>query len=196
MSSPQFQNASRVEASQFFRKPAAPSAKLMTPTRPVGPAQGGLPPDTYAVGVYTPAPRVSEAREVIGSCPAGFWIRAWAFLIDVLFLTVVQFLVAFVGLMLLGDGAKDIIKSFNTALWGSYFCFCHYKWGQTIGKMIFKIKVVTVEGLPLSIMTSAWRGFGEALSALTLGIGYLMAGVRSDKRALHDLVAKTRVVRL
>ena len=62
--------------------------------------------------------------------------------------------------------------------------------------MVFKIKVVTVEGLPLSMKTSVIRYVCEALSALTLGIGYLMAGVRSDKRGLHDLVGKTRVVRL
>jgi uncharacterized RDD family membrane protein YckC len=29
-----------------------------------------------------------------------------------------------------------------------------------------------------------------------LGIGYLMAGLRTDKRALHDLLAGTRVERL
>ena len=35
---------------------------------------------------------------------------------------------------------------------------------------------------------------GKFLSSLTLMIGYIMAGVRHDKRALHDLVADTRVV--
>jgi uncharacterized RDD family membrane protein YckC len=34
------------------------------------------------------------------------------------------------------------------------------------------------------------------LSAVLFGIGYLMAGLRSDKRALHDLIAGTRVERL
>ena len=196
MSSPQFQNASRADASQFFRKPVAPPPKSGVPTPWEEPPRREPHSDTYAVGTFVPAPRVAEAREVIGSCPAGFWIRGSALSIDLLFLTAVQLLVAVVGLILLGDGIEDILKALNTGLSGFYFFFCHYKWGQTIGKMVRNIKVVTVEGLPLSIMTSAWRGVGEALSALTLGIGYLMAGLRSDKRALHDLIAKTRVVRL
>ena len=65
MSSPQLQNASQV-----FRKPAAPAPKPMTPTHSVGP-QGGLHSDTYAVGVFTPAPQAPEAQEVISSRPAG-----------------------------------------------------------------------------------------------------------------------------
>jgi len=62
--------------------------------------------------------------------------------------------------------------------------------------MLFKIKVVTVEGLPIGISKALNRSFATILSQLTLGIGYLMAGLRSDKRALHDLVVKTCVVRL
>jgi uncharacterized RDD family membrane protein YckC len=34
------------------------------------------------------------------------------------------------------------------------------------------------------------------LSSVILGVGYLMAGLRRDKRALHDLIAGTRVERL
>jgi uncharacterized RDD family membrane protein YckC len=46
-------------------------------------------------------------------------------------------------------------------------------------------------------------GYGRALarqlawllSPLTLGVGFLVAVTRADRRALHDLVAGTRVVR-
>jgi uncharacterized RDD family membrane protein YckC len=65
-----------------------------------------------------------------------------------------------------------------------------------LGKKIFKIRVVTVEGLPISMNKALLRAFATILSQLTLGIGYLMAGLRSDKRALHDLLVKTCVVRL
>lgn len=193
MSTPQVQNAG-----QFFRKPAAPSPKPLTPTRPVGAAQGGPPSETYAAGVFRPVPRASEASEVISDLPAGFWIRAWAFLLDGFVLTVVAVPVIFVAGMLWGAAphVEAILKGLNAAFTAFYWIFCHYKWGQTIGKMVYKIKVVTVEGLPLSMKTAVWRYVWEALSALTLGIGYLMAGWRSDKRALHDLVAKTCVIRV
>lgn len=196
MSSPQFPDASKV-----FRKPVPPPPKPTMPTRPVAPAQGGLRSDKYAVGVFTPAPQASQASvapEVITGRPAGFWIRAGARLVDAIFLTVVQFAGAFGIFMVWGDGdlTVQVAKGFNTSFHVLYFIFCHAWWGQTIGKMTFKIKVVMVEGFPISLMTSIKRSLGEILSALTLGIGYLMAGLRSDKRALHDLVAKTCVVRL
>ena len=56
MSAPQFQNAS-----QFFRKPAAPPPKPITVTRSTAPAQAGLGSDTYAVGIFTPAPEALAA---------------------------------------------------------------------------------------------------------------------------------------
>lgn len=196
MSSPQFPDASKV-----FRKPVPPPPKPTMPTRPVAPAQGGLRSDKYAVGVFTPAPQASQASvapEVITGRPAGFWIRAAALLVDTILLAVVGFTVAFGIFMVWGDGplAVHVAKSLNMSFQGLYFILFHYWWGQTIGKMTFKIKVVTVEGFPISMMTSIYRSLGEVLSGLTLGIGYLMAGLRSDKRALHDLIAKTRVVRL
>ena len=40
------------------------------------------------------------------------------------------------------------------------------------------------------------RELGSWLSAAIFGIGYLMVGLRRDKRALHDLIADTRVERL
>jgi len=192
MSSPQLQNAG-----QFFRKRVAPSPKPLTPARPVGAVQGGRPSETYAAGVFRPAPRASEAL-VISDLPAGFWVRAGALSLDGIVLTVVAVPLIFVAGMLWGDAphVEAIVKSLNSAFTAFYFVYCHGKWGQTIGKRVYKIKVVTVEGLPLDMKTAVWRYVWEALSALTLGIGYLMAGWRSDKRALHDLIAKTCVIRV
>jgi len=52
---------------------------------------------------------------------------------------------------------------------------------------------VTMAGGPLSVGDSVLRWFGTVISALVLCIGYLMVAVRADKRALHDLMAGTRV---
>jgi uncharacterized RDD family membrane protein YckC len=50
-----------------------------------------------------------------------------------------------------------------------------------------------VAGDPLSLWRAILRELGYIVSLLTFGIGYLMAGIRPDKRALHDLIAGTRV---
>jgi uncharacterized RDD family membrane protein YckC len=74
-----------------------------------------------------------------------------------------------------------------------YFVFLHWARGQTLGKMAFHIRVVSRDGGPLSFGQAALRHLGSWLSAAILGIGYLVAAFRADKRALHDLIAGTRV---
>ncbi len=74
-----------------------------------------------------------------------------------------------------------------------YFVFLHWARGQTLGKMVFRIRVVMLNGAPLPFGLSLLRHLGSWISAVILGIGYLFAAFRADKRALHDLIAGTRV---
>jgi uncharacterized RDD family membrane protein YckC len=78
----------------------------------------------------------------------------------------------------------------------NYYIVGHWRWGQTVGKMLLRVRVVQVDGAPISLGQSLLRFIGYFVSYLTLLLGYLLAGFRSDKRALHDLIAGTRVVRL
>jgi uncharacterized RDD family membrane protein YckC len=78
---------------------------------------------------------------------------------------------------------------------GLYVTLLHAATGQTIGKALVGARVVLVDGGRLPLGTSLLRFFAYAFSCLPLGFGYVMAGLRRDKRALHDLVAGTRVER-
>lgn len=69
-----------------------------------------------------------------------------------------------------------------------------WKFGGTLGKLAVGLKVVTADGQGLSLWRALGRTFGEFLSALTLGIGYIIAAFDEEKRALHDHVCGTRVV--
>ena len=88
-----------------------------------------------------------------------------------------------------------------------YPTFFHWRWGQTLGKMAVDIRVVTcrptptspgwlTDSGPLTLGCAALRQLASLLSSAIFGVGYLMAGLRRDKRALHDLIAGTRVERL
>ena len=61
--------------------------------------------------------------------------------------------------------------------------------------MIFKLKVITPDGGGLTWGRAIGRYFGKWLSYVTLMIGFIMAGFDSEKRALHDYIAGTRVIR-
>jgi uncharacterized RDD family membrane protein YckC len=82
----------------------------------------------------------------------------------------------------------------------------HWLWGQTLGKMAMQVQVVMSsptarwpgwirDGAPPSLRCAAIRQVAWGYSVSTLGIGFLVAGIRIDRRALHDLLAGTRVER-
>lgn len=134
------------------------------------------------------------------AAPAGFWIRAVAVLIDAVVLIAVQAVLAMTA-MVAFLGASPMLVGVAARVFGGmlgivYPVIFHWLWGQTLGKMAVQIRVVTLEGGPLSLGCAALRQLGSWLSAAIFGIGYLMAGLRQDKRALHDLIAGTRVERL
>ena len=68
--------------------------------------------------------------------------------------------------------------------------------GRTIGKWATGLRVERINGGDLGIGRAFLRHFvGYPLSFLTLGIGFLLAAVTSQGRALHDLIAGTIVTR-
>lgn len=68
--------------------------------------------------------------------------------------------------------------------------------GRTLGKWLAGLRVVRKDGERLGYARSLVRHvIGYALTALTLGLGFLLAAFNSRGRALHDLVAGTVVVR-
>lgn len=84
---------------------------------------------------------------------------------------------------------SNILSEF---VYAGYFYSAH---SATPGKMIFNLQVVRDSGTKLNFMEAGFRdGVGKLISGLILGIGYLMAFFRADKRTLHDLIFKTKVV--
>jgi uncharacterized RDD family membrane protein YckC len=69
------------------------------------------------------------------------------------------------------------------------------KFGATLGKMACKIKVVTADGGRVTYMRALGRYFAKLLSAFTCLIGYIIAFFDSERRALHDRICNTRVIR-
>ena len=68
------------------------------------------------------------------------------------------------------------------------------KYGATLGKMAFKMKVVTATGDKVSYLRALGRHFAKLINSLTLMIGFLIAAFDDERRALHDRICDTRVV--
>jgi uncharacterized RDD family membrane protein YckC len=68
--------------------------------------------------------------------------------------------------------------------------------GITIGKWATGLRIVRKNGTELGIGRAFLRHFvGYPLSALTLGLGFVIAALNARGRGLHDLIAGTVVVR-
>ena len=75
-----------------------------------------------------------------------------------------------------------------------YEVFMTGKFGATLGKMIIGAKIVRMDGSALGYSFAFFRFLGKILSDFTCYIGYLIVAFREDKRGLHDLIARTRVI--
>jgi uncharacterized RDD family membrane protein YckC len=68
--------------------------------------------------------------------------------------------------------------------------------GQTLGKMLFRLKVVSQENHELTTAAAARRAVAVVVTVLLGGIPYLFALADPFGRAPHDRLAGTRVVSL
>jgi len=66
--------------------------------------------------------------------------------------------------------------------------------GQTLGKMAMKVKVVNVDGSPLSAGQAWGREIVRAVLGFLYIVDYIPAFFTQQKTTLHDMAAKTRVV--
>ena len=134
----------------------------------------------------------------------GFWLRVVAYVIDVILLGVVSSVVG----MVVGTGAMmSGTDPANPAYWGTqgisfvigllYFALLESsERGATLGKMAVGLRVVTDQGQRLSLANAIGRYLAKIVSAIILGIGFLMVAFTERKRGLHDMIAGTLVVKI
>jgi uncharacterized RDD family membrane protein YckC len=146
--------------------------------------------------------------------PAGFWMRLAAFMIDFILLTII-FLAVWTPIAgprhwqipepprTLTDAS---LQQYNEQLWMNnilpvfYAVFLLYsvllngRFGATVGKMAIGAKITRPDGSPIGYSRALLRWLAARLSDFFFFSGYLLIALRGDKRALHDLLAGTKVV--
>lgn len=148
-----------------------------------------------------------EADESTDSTTAKLLPRIAAGLIDAVLLASIDVAVVYLTLRVCGLTAADLralppvpLGAFLLLLAAGYLISFTVASGQTIGKMALGIRVVPI---PERDAGNARVTFGSAVlraaaclvSILTAGLGYIPAFFSQDRRALHDRLADTRVVR-
>jgi uncharacterized RDD family membrane protein YckC len=129
---------------------------------------------------------------------AGFWIRTGAYLIDLLFLSLVMGI--FTVALFLGSFSPSFEQTlaYVTALCAVtplYFIIMEGSPLQgTVGKRVSGLRVTNAQGARISIFRSILRTLAKSLSGFFLGIGYLMVGTTERKQGLHDKIADCYVL--
>jgi uncharacterized RDD family membrane protein YckC len=134
--------------------------------------------------------------------PAGLGPRAFAALIDVGLLALVDLVVVYFTLKICRLGVSDVVLlpkaplvAFLLLQNGGYFVALTTT-GQTLGKMIAGLRVLADEsGDAPDLGRSLLRALFWIVLALPAGLGLLSAAFSRDGRGLHDRFAGTRVVR-
>lgn len=111
---------------------------------------------------------------------ASFWERMGAAFLDV----------ALVGILggLAGSFALLVALAYFAGMWA---------WkGTTIGGIVLNLKVVRLDGSPLTFAAALVRGLAAAFSVIVMFLGFLWIIWDSEKQGWHDRIAGTVVVRL
>lgn len=148
--------------------------------------------------------KIREGASIVGQREyAGFWIRFVAKFVDGIIMNIVS-RVVMLGFGV-GPGAVGADGKLPSGFWlasglgmllgASYVIFFTGKYGATLGKMICRLEIIRADGERISYGRATGRYFAELLSGFTLLIGYIMAAFDAEKRALHDRVCDTRVVK-
>ncbi len=133
---------------------------------------------------------------------AGFWKRFAAAIIDCIVTTIGGFIIGFVfGFIMAVSVTNDpqILRGMGNILgiilgWIYFAAMESSPMQGTLGKMALGIKVTDMEGNRISFGKATGRHFGKIISALLLGIGFLMVAFTRKKQGLHDIMARCLVV--
>lgn len=140
----------------------------------------------------------------------GFWIRAVAYIIDTIFLGIVNVIIeaifqargtAAIGAAILNPqgsqspvyGAVVVVESVLTI---AYFVGLWSYTGATLGQRIFRLRVVDANtGRPISLGKALLRWVGIFISSIAFFIGLIWVAFDSRKQGWADKIAGTLVLR-
>ena len=152
---------------------------------------------------------------------AGFWMRFLALIID----TIIILIFSIIAISLLNYNFDHYFDSYynnyqycriEDNIWNLcevYIHYCYYypvliliplvyfiplqssNVKASLGQLLFKIKLVSLDGNNATFLQVTGRFFCSILSAALFGIGYIMFFFTEKKQTLHDLLAGTTVVK-
>jgi len=173
---------------------------------------------------YYDSSKLLHSNQLEGLELADFTPRFFALLIDLIVLVIILYVIGtilnYFGLISFGLTIGIISDSTNNSLpdlnngthidlpeylkiifkllipviyFGLITCYTN---GYTIGKRIFKIRIVSTDHKHLTLWHSIERSLGYYASALEFGFGFLQYFIDYNRRTVHDRIAETIVIKV
>lgn len=124
----------------------------------------------------------------------GFWKRFFSYLIDLIVVTSLQSIILFPFTALFSIPSLLVYLIEIIILLAYFILMNHFTQGQTLGKMICKIRVVQLDGTPLELNDIIIREGAMRYILYTIPVIYLMTAFTNKKQHLGDFFADTVVI--
>jgi uncharacterized RDD family membrane protein YckC len=150
--------------------------------------------------------RVGRQEKIVDFSPyktsAPFILRCGALLIDYIIIIAVPVISLLLIVSVSGERSGLISGVSNSTGWllGTLVYITNFFVlplvnGQTIGKMLTGIRIVKLDGSPVTVGSLLLRQIlGFLFAICTGGLGFLVAAFSRSGRALHDFIAGTTVI--
>jgi len=130
---------------------------------------------------------------------AGFWMRFWAYLLDLIIVgsigrLIVNPLFRVLEIPLVEFNMFAPISIASAVIFYLYFVLMTKYFNQTLGKMVFGIKVIDLKNDNLTWGTILFREWIGRFISATVVIGYIIVAFLPKKQGLHDLFTDTSVI--
>lgn len=130
---------------------------------------------------------------------AGFWMRFWAYLLDLIVVGSIERLILnplfrILEIPLVEFNMFAPISVASAIIFYLYFVLMTKYFNQTLGKMVFGIRVIDLKSEKLSWGTILFREWIGRFISATVIIGYILVAFLPKKQGLHDLFTDTSVI--
>lgn len=130
---------------------------------------------------------------------AGFWMRFWAYLLDLIVVGSIERLIInplfrAIDIPIMEFNMFAPISIASAIVFYLYFVLMTKYFNQTLGKMVFGIKVIDLKNDKLSWGTILFREWIGRFISATVVIGYIIVAFLPKKQGLHDLFTDTSVI--
>ncbi len=144
--------------------------------------------------------RMDDSLQRIETLPrAGFWMRFWAYIIDLLIVGSISrlFIKPIFRLLDIPIDSSGILSPYtviDSIVFFGYFFVMTLLFAQTLGKMVMGLHVISLTKEKLDWKTLLFREWiGRYISAFFL-LGYIVVAFNPRKQGFHDMFSDTAVV--